>query len=195
MKYDLYDFDKTVYPHDSETVFLVKSMLKRPWLWFLAPYQAVCITLFMLGYGDKYKGKCFVFLRFTDCDKLVKKFWEKEEKKIYPFFTKENRGFPTLVCSASPEFLVEPICRKYGVEKVIATRIDKKGRMHGRNCKDDEKVNRIRKAMPDAEFRKVFSDNLSSDIHIFRIGEICFHADKGTLTEMTLEEIEKKINE
>lgn len=194
MEYDLYDFDKTAFPQDSETVFLVENMLRRPWLWFLVPYQAVCITLFMLGKGDKYKGKCFAFLRFVDADKAAEKFWKKHEKEIYPFFKKENRAYPTLVCSASPEFLIRPICEKYGVEKIIATRMDKKtGEILGRNCKDDEKVNRIKAEYPDAVFRKVFSDNLASDIHIFRLGKQCFAAKKGTLTEMSVAEIEKVI--
>lgn len=194
MEYDLYDFDKTVYPHDSETVFLIQSMLTHPWLLFLAPYQAVCLCLFFLGFGDRFKGKCFCFLRFLNGEKLVKSFWKRQEKKLYPLFKPENRGYPTAVCSASPEYLIRPICEKYGVEVIIATKMDiRTGRIEGRNCKNDEKVNRLKAALPDAEFRRVLSDDLKSDIHIFRLGKTCFKARKGKLYEMSLSEIESEI--
>lgn len=195
MEYDIYDFDKTVYPYDSETIFLFQNMLKRPWLWFLLPYQAVCITLFFLGFGDKFKGKCFIFLKFTDGQKLVKDFWCKQEKKIYPFFSKKNRNYPTIVCSASPEYLIRPICEKYGVDKIIATRADiRNGKMIGANCKNAEKVRRIKEEMPDANFRRVLSDDLKSDIHIFRLGKECYYANRGHLEKTDIDEIERIIN-
>ena len=195
MEYDIYDFDKTVYPYDSETVFLFYSMLTHPLLWFLIPYQIVCITLYALGAGDRFKGRCFAFLRFTDGEKLVEKFWKKQVKNIYPVFEKERRNYPTLVCSASPEYLVKPLCEKFGVEKVIATKADiKDGVIIGRNCIRQEKVRRIREELPDATFRKVISDDLQNDIHIFALGKECYKAEKGTLTKTDYEEIKAKHN-
>lgn len=194
MKYDLYDFDLTAFPYDCETVFLFETMLTHPWLFFLIPYQLVCITLYFLGFGGKYKGKCFIFLKFVNGEKLVKKFWKRHEKLIYPFFYKDNRNYPSVVCSASPEFLITPICKKHGIDVVIATRMDiRNGKIIGKNCKDKEKIKRIKEKLPDAVFRNVYSDDLKSDIHIFRLGEKCFKAKRGTLTEMTLEEIESAI--
>ena len=195
MEYDIYDFDKTVYPYDSETVFLFYSMLTHPLLWFLIPYQIVCITLYALGAGDRFKGRCFAFLRFTDGEKLVEKFWKKQVKNIYPVFEKEARNYPTLVCSASPEYLVKPLCEKFGVEKVIATKADiKDGVIIGRNCIRQEKVRRIREELPEAAFRKVISDDLQNDIHIFALGKECYKAEKGTLTKTDYEEIKAKYN-
>lgn len=194
MKYDLYDFDKTVYPYDSETVFLFHCLFKNPRLFLLAPRLLFNLILFFLGFGDKYKGKCFMFLKYIDAEEEAKRFWEKQEKRIYPFFLPENREHPTVVCSASPEFLLRPICEKYRVHTLIATRMDMKtGEIKGRNCKDKQKPLRIAEAVPDAEFVNVFSDSLKNDIHIFRLGQKCFHAKKGKLTEITVEEIEKRI--
>ena len=156
MKYDLYDFDKTVYPYDSETVFLFHCLFRKPWLLILSPWLLLNLILFFLGFGDKFKGRCFTFLRFIDGEKEAKKFWEKQEKKIYPFFRPENRERPTVVCSASPEFLLRPICEKYGVDTMIATRMDPRtGTIIGRNCKDKQKPLRIAEALPNAEFVNV----------------------------------------
>ena len=111
MKFDLYDFDKTVFPVDSESVFYLFCLVRHPWLIVILPYQLVCLACFFLKIGgDKMKGRFFCFLRFVNTEKMVKKFWEKNEKRIYPFFRPENRDLPAVVCSASPEFLLRPIC-------------------------------------------------------------------------------------
>lgn len=57
MKYDLYDFDKTVYPYDSETVFLFHCLFRKPWLLILSPWLLLNLILFFLGFGDKFKGQ------------------------------------------------------------------------------------------------------------------------------------------
>ena len=160
MKFDLYDFDKTVFPVDSESVFYLFCLVRHPWLIVILPYQLVCLACFFLKIGgDKMKGRFFCFLRFVNTEKMVKKFWEKNEKRIYPFFRPENT--------------------------LIATRLDPHtGRMTGLNCKDGEKVIRINEAMPGAKFEKVFSDSLKSDAPIFALGEINYHAVRGKLTRI-----------
>ncbi|MDO4495461.1 MAG: haloacid dehalogenase-like hydrolase [Clostridiaceae bacterium] len=192
-KYDLFDFDKTVYPYDSETVFLFYCILHRPYLIILGPWLLLNLILFFLGFGDNFKGRCFSFLRFIDGEKMAKKFWEKQQKRIYPIFEPQNRERPVVVCSASPEFLLKPICEKYKVNTLIATRMNPKtGKIEGFNCKDKQKPLRIAEAVPDAEFVNVCSDSIKSDVHIFELGEKCFHAKKGVLTEMSIEEIRRK---
>ena len=69
----------------------------------------------------------------------------------------------------------------------------KTGRIDGFNCKDKQKPLRLAEALPDAEFVNVYSDSLKNDIHIFELGQKCFHAQKGVLTEMSIEEIRKKV--
>lgn len=194
-EFDLYDFDKTVYPQDSETVFLFYCMLRRPYLLILAPYLLFNLILFFLGFGDKYKGRCFAFLRFIDGEKMADQFWKNQKKRIYPIFNPENRKRPIVVCSASPEFFLRPICDEYKVDVMIATRMNPKtGEIIGFNCKDKQKPLRLAEKLPDAKFINVYSDSLKNDIHIFELGERCFHAEKGVLTEMSIEEIRNKVN-
>lgn len=193
-KFDLYDFDKTVYPHDSETVFLFYCLLHYPYLILITPWLLLNLILFFLGFGDKYKGRCFSFLCFIDGEKAAKKFWQKEKKHIYPIFNPENRKRPVVVCSASPEFFLKPICEEFGVHTLIATRMNPKtGKISGRNCKDRQKPLRLAEALPNAEFINVYSDSLKNDIYIFELGQKCFHAKKGNLEETTVEQIRQKI--
>ena len=194
-KFDLYDFDKTFYPVDSETVFLFYCILHRPYLIILAPWLLLNLILFFMGFGDQFKGRCFSFLRFVDGEKMAKAFWKKQKKNIYPIFEPENRERPVVVCSASPEFFLKPICDEYGVDVLIATRMNPRtGRIDGYNCKDKQKPLRLAETLPDAEFINVYSDSLRNDIHIFELGQKCFHAQKGVLTEMSIEEIRNKVN-
>ena len=174
-RYDLYDFD-------------------RPYLILITPWLLLNLILFFLGFGDKYKGRCFSFLRFIDGEKMAEKFWKNQEKNIYPIFNPENRERPVVVCSASPEFFLRPICEKYKVDVLIATRMNPKtGTIEDFNCKDKQKPLRLAEALPDAEYINVYSDSLKNDIHIFELGQKCFHAQKGVLTEMSIEEIRNKV--
>jgi len=194
-KFDLYDFDKTVYPQDSETVFLFYCILHRPYLIFLVPWLFLNLMLFFFGFGDKFKGRCFSFLRFIDGEKMARKFWDNQKKNIYPIFEPRNRERRVVVCSASPEFFLKPICDMYDVHTLIATRMNPKtGKIYGFNCKDKQKPLRLAETLPEAEFINVYSDSLKNDIHIFELGQKCFHAKKGTLTEMSIDEIREKVN-
>ncbi len=194
-KFDLYDFDKTVYPVDSETVFLFYCILHRPYLILICPWLLLNLILFFLGFGDQFKGRCFSFLRFVDGEKMAKKFWDSQKKNIYPIFDPQNRERPVVVCSASPEFFLKPICDKYKVHTLIATRMNPKtGKIDGFNCKDKQKPKRLAEALPNAEYINVYSDSLKNDIHIFELGQKCFHAQKGILTEISIDEIRKRIN-
>ena len=194
MEFDLYDFDKTVYPHDSETVFLFYCILHRPYLIFITPWLLFDLILFFLGFGDKYKGKCFSFLRFIDGEKMAVKFWESQKKNIYPAFNPENRERPIVVCSASPEFFLKPVCEKYKVHTLIATRMNPKtGEIYGFNCKDKQKPLRIAEKLPNAKFINVYSDSLKNDIHIFELGQKCFHANRGVMTKISIEDIRNTV--
>ena len=195
MEFDLYDFDKTVYPHDSETVFLFYCILHRPYLIFITPWLLHNLILFFLGFGDKYKGRCFSLLRFIDGEKMAVKFWKSQKKNIYPVFNPENRERPIVVCSASPEFFLKPICEKYEVHTLIATRMNPKtGEIDGFNCKDKQKPLRLAEKLPDAKFINVYSDSLKNDIHIFELGQKCFHANGGVMTQISIEDIRNTVN-
>lgn len=192
MEFDLFDFDKTIFPYDSETIFLFYCLRKHPLLILTAPYLLFHLILFFLGFGSSHKGKCFAFLRFIDGEKEAEEFWKKNDGRIFDFFRKRDNSRPVVLCSASPEFLLKPFCEKYGIHTLVATRMDPgTGRIIGENCKDREKVIRLGEAVPDAVFKNVYSDNVKSDVYIFSLGEKCFVARHGTVTETPFEEIRK----
>lgn len=187
MKANLYDFDKTIFPTDSETIFWLFCLKKHPKLLRFLPGQMINMIRFSLKLGDtdKLKSRLFSFLKAVDSEKMVQDFWDENDKYIYPFFISRDTSLPTIVCSASPEFLLQPICDKLGVEKLIGTRMNPQtGEIAGRNCKSTEKVYRIEEEIPDYSFYCVYSDSLKHDGPIFALGERNFKATKGKIEEI-----------
>ena len=64
--------------------------------------------------------------------------------------------------SASPEFLLEPICERLGIKNLIASRVDcKTGIYNGENCYGEEKVNRLNEIFPNIKINEFYSDSYS----------------------------------
>jgi len=187
MKANLYDFDKTVFPADSETIFWLYCLKKQPKLLRFLPGQIISMFRFALKLGDtdKMKSKLFGFLKAVDSEKMVQAFWDENFNKIYLFFVNRDTFLPTVVCSASPEFLLQPVCEKLGVQKLIGTKMNPKtGEISGRNCKGKEKVIRITAELPEYSFISVYSDSIKHDGPIFALGERNFKATKGKIEEI-----------
>ncbi len=189
MKVDIYDFDKTAIPYDSALHYWFWSMLHRPWTLVLLPFQLFWGTLMLLKIipVPVFKKIAFNFVSLINTQKSVKAYWDKHEKDIYDFFKPENRhpDRKTVIISASPDFLIKEIASRMKVDYCIASpHSEKSGHLIGTLCRRDKKVQLFREALPDAEVEDVYSDSLKHDKYIFALGKRCFHAQKGTLTEI-----------
>lgn len=189
MKVDIYDFDKTAVPYDSAMRYWHWCLLHRPYLIVLLPFQLFWGMLAFLRIipVPVYKRACFRFVRLLNTKKTVSKFWDKHQKDVYPFFLPENRNADRkcVLISASPNFLIDEIAARLKVDFCIASAHDEKsGKLLGKVCRRDEKVNRLTALLPDAEVCDVYSDSLEHDKYIFSLGKRCFLAAKGKLTEI-----------
>ena len=64
-----------------------------------------------------------------------------------------------VIISASPEFLLIPICIELGVGRLMATKVDKTtGLFDGENCHGKQKVTRFYEQYPNAEIDNFYSD-------------------------------------
>ena len=85
--------------------------------------------------------------------------------------------------SASPEFLLAPICRKLGIRHLLASRVDPcTGRYTGENCQGAEKINRFRSAFPHETVEEFYSDSLS-DLPLAKIAQRAYLIQKGKITD------------
>ena len=196
---DMYDFDKTAIPFDSQLRYWGYCMLHNPWIILMLPFQFIWGVMMGLKIISvkTCKRVAFWFAIFINNKRNVEKFWDKYEKQIYDWFRPENRnGRKTVLISASPDFLIEEIARRMGVDYCIATTCNKKTyTMIGEICRREEKVVRLKKQLPNIIVKDVYSDSINSDKYIFNLGERCFLATKGELTEIekpSLDEVVKK---
>ncbi|MDR3345510.1 MAG: haloacid dehalogenase-like hydrolase [Oscillospiraceae bacterium] len=159
MRYDIYDFDGTVYRHESESRFYLFCLLRRPYILPLLPYQLFGLALRLTKRGSqKWMRRFFCFLHLVDSEKLVRQFWQRERKNIREFFLPQNREHLAVVCSASPQFLLEPICDMFAVDILVCTKLDS-----GKILRGKEKVPAILAAVPNAEFLRAYSDKPKLD--------------------------------
>lgn len=164
---NVYDFDKTIYDGDSTLDFYFFSLRKNPMLLRFLPIQLMGFIKYMFGLAPKlvFKEKFYSFLKgINDIESMVDSFWNKNQDKIKSWYL-ECREDSDVVISASPEFLLIPICRRIGIKHLIASEVNKKtGICEGENCYGEEKVLRFKKYFSDGqqgEIKKFYSDSLS----------------------------------
>ena len=178
-----YDFDKTIFYPDSSACFFRYCLLHHPGA--VLPTLPGTIRSF-LGYrqGSKsakeLKQQLFSFLpAIKDVDATVHKFWNKNEKRLGKWYLAQKRS-DDLVLSASPRFLLQPICDKLGIS-LIATEMDKHtGRISGLNCHDHEKVRRFYEQYPNGHTEAFYSDSLN-DTPMAEIADTAFQVKKHKL--------------
>ncbi len=185
---DVYDFDKTAIPFDSTLRYWGYCMIHNPWILLLLPLQFIWGMLMVTRVISVKTCKtiAFWYAVLINNKRNVEKFWDKYEKQIYDWFRPENRnGRKTVLISASPNFLIEEIARRMKIDYCIATTHKKKNyTLVGNVCRHAEKVERLKKQLPNIIVKDVYSDSITSDKYIFNLGERCFLATKGNLQQI-----------
>lgn len=165
MKYDLYDFDGTIYDGDSGVDIVLFAIKKHPSILFNVLGSLGVVILYKLGLRTKeqMKTKLFSFLsKIDDIDAFVSEFWEKHEKKLKFFWTDKKSHKKDVIISASAEFWLKPIAEKYQVCGLIATNVDPKtGEVIGTNCHGKEKVKRFYEEFPKGIVDKMYTDSIA----------------------------------
>ena len=161
---NVYDFDKTIYNGDSTIDFYFYCLGGKPSVLSCIFRQLHGIFLYAAGRTDTkaMKESFFTFLkRIADPEDVVVSFWESHRDKIKPWYLRQKED-SDVVISASPSFLLAPICKDLGIDGLIATEMQiSTGKITGENCKGEEKVRRFSQRYPDAHIKKFYSDSLS----------------------------------
>ncbi len=153
-----YDFDKTIYDGDSTADFYLFCIKRHKKIIFLCTPSLLGAALRFYaarkGTKTEFKEVMYRFLRYCDCERDVYDFWEKHRKKIKRFYLEQKRPDDVII-SASPVFLLRPICDELGVGTLIASQVDPEtGVYSGENCHGEEKVRR---------FKEIFGENAVAD--------------------------------
>ena len=166
MEVNVYDFDKTIFDGDSTQKFYLYLLKKQPQISVYLPKQFIYFIPFSLGIMEKTKFKekfysCFSIVK--DIDKEVEEFWKIHIKGIKKWYYEKQKD-TDIIISASPEFLLTPICKKLGIKYLIASKVDNKTRKYtGLNCYGKEKVIRLNKEIPNIIIGEFYSDSFSDE--------------------------------
>lgn len=160
---NVFDFDKTVYLHESTSGFYRYCALRRPLalLWLPVAGWYGLLRLLKLVDTGRMKEAFHGYLRVVpDAEALVSRFWDRQLGET-PRWFRELQAQGGLVITASPEFIVGEACRRLGLP-CLGTRIDiHSGKLTGPNCKGAEKVRRFREAYPAEPVEAFYSDSLT----------------------------------
>ena len=178
---NVFDFDYTIYQGDSTVEFYRFCRRKKPsLLWRYGMEQLFGFVYYGMGGVSKtaLKEYFFSFLRgIPDVSAWVEEFWSSRMDNFVPWL-QEVQQPGDLVISASPEFLLKPVCEKLGLA-LIASRVDPQtGKFDGENCRGEEKVTRYRAQYGETAVENFYSDSLS-DLPMAKIAEKAWFVTNG----------------
>ena len=182
---NVYDFDNTIFEGDSTVRFFMFSLKRHPKIFGKAPSIIKAYTRFyLLKKGTKTECKQTMY-RFLTCiediDAELRDFWTVNEERVKPFYLRQHRSDDVII-SASPFFLLFPICKKLGIKHLIASEVDPHtGVYTGENCHGEEKVRRFRECFKNAEIESFYSDSYS-DSPMAEIADNAFMVKKDRVT-------------
>lgn len=162
---NVYDFDGTIYHGDSTRDFVFYLIKNHPKVIKYIPAFILAAIKYRLKIISKTKMKetLYRFLnsfKNNEIKKVVCNFWDEHRKNIYVWYYKKKNSSDVII-SASPRFLLEPICRELNVNLICSEVNIKNGDYIGLNCFGEEKVSRFYKEYPDAKINEFYSDSKS----------------------------------
>ena len=181
---NVYDFDGTIYNGDSTIDFFLYAMKWKPALVRYLPKQLWGFVLYGIKRIDKtrFKEYFFCFLSTINAEELTEAFWDQNQDKICDWYLNRQKQ-DDIIISASPRFLLMPICSRMGISHLIASEVDSQtGMFTGENCRGQEKVRRL-----DVEYNVTHIDSFYSDSHsdfpLAKIANEAFMVKKGVIKE------------
>ena len=165
MKLNIYDFDNTIYNGDSSVDFFKFCVKNYPQIKKLYPK----IIINYLKYKTKnltiteFKEQTFSFLNYlSNKEAIVKEFWQIHKDKIKKFYLDKKDHSNDIIISASPYFLLKPICDELKVKDLIASDVDiNTGHFNKPNNCGEVKVHNFKSKYPNDIIFSMYSDSLN----------------------------------
>ena len=115
-------------------------------------------------------------------NQLLNEFWSANNKKVKDWYLSQKAN-NDVVISASPEFLLQPICNKLGVS-LIASKVDPStGQFAGKNCHGQEKIKRFTELYPNETIDEFYTDS-KSDYPFAALATKAYMVKKDEITEL-----------
>lgn len=162
---NVYDFDNTIYKGESGVDLFIYFLKRDPKLITALPWAISCITRYKATKMtldealDKYAGVIEGYAaKIDDIEGNVSKFWDKNIKKIKPFYY-EQRQDDDIIISACVDVVLEEICKRIGIKNYVGSAVDLEKRKLLNFCYRENKVKVFKEKFPDAVIDNFYTDS------------------------------------
>lgn len=166
---NIYDFDDTIYDGESALDFFLAYIKVHPSMCTLLPKVLLGIVKYKLGkvtiekmmsdYAPIIKR---VVSESTDTRQFVIDFWDKNIKKIKPFY-EQVRKPDDIILTASPELTIKEVADRIGIKNIVCTKIDEKTGDITRLCMRENKIHALKEDFGDVEIDDFYTDSIKND--------------------------------
>ena len=176
---NVYDFDGTIYSGDSTIDFYFFVLRRHPLLVRYAFLQAWGMLLYFCRLISKTRCKeyFFTFLRSCEAGEEAVLFWQSHEYKIQNWYLSQKKPDDVII-SASPEFLLRPVCSALGITLIASQTDPASGLFTGNNCRGEEKVFRFEQTFGRQKIENFYSDS-PADLPLARRAQNAYLVNRG----------------
>ncbi|MCC8073348.1 MAG: haloacid dehalogenase-like hydrolase [Clostridiales bacterium] len=164
---NVFDFDNTIYDGETLVDFILYYIKTDPKIWKYVPkllkiYFKDTLHLFTFqealeAYADFLEG---YYVHIDTIERDVINFWNKNEKKIKPWYNSVRRD-DDIIVSGTTDFLLDEIMRRMNVKNYVGSSINKKTGKFKRLCFLENKVKIFYEMFPDAHIDNFYTDSMN----------------------------------
>lgn len=186
---NVYDFDNTIYDGETLVDFILYYIKTDRKIWKYIPKLIIiaikdALHLFTVeqaieAYASFLEG---YYVNLGDTTQNVIKFWDKNEKKIKPWYAKVQKESDIIV-SGSTDFILDEIMKRMGIKHYIGSSIDKKTGKFIRLCFLENKVKAFYEIYPDKHIENFYTDSMN-DKAMMDIADNVYLVKKNKITKI-----------
>ena len=186
---NVYDFDNTIYDGETLVDFILYYIKTDKKIWKYVPKLIIiaikdALHLFTVeqaieAYASFLEG---YYVNLGDTTQNVIKFWDKNEKKIKPWYAKVQKESDIIV-SGSTDFILDEIMKRMGIKHYIGSSIDKETGKFIRLCFLENKVKAFREIYPDKHIENFYTDSMN-DKAMMDIADNVYLVKKNKITKI-----------
>ncbi|MDD6673865.1 MAG: haloacid dehalogenase-like hydrolase [Eubacteriales bacterium] len=186
---NVYDFDNTIYDGETLVDFILYYIKTDRKIWKYVPKLIIiaikdALHLFTVeqaieAYASFLEG---YYVNLGDTTQNVIKFWDKNEKKIKPWYAKVQKESDIIV-SGSTDFILDEIMKRMGIKHYIGSSIDKKTGKFIRLCFLENKVKAFYEIYPDKHIENFYTDSMN-DKAMMDIADNVYLVKKNKITKI-----------
>lgn len=186
---NVYDFDNTIYDGETLVDFILYYIKTDRKIWKYVPKLIIiaikdALHLFTVeqaieAYASFLEG---YYVNLGDTTQNVINFWDKNEKKIKPWYAKIQKESDIIV-SGSTDFILDEIMKRMGIKHYIGSSIDKETGKFIRLCFLENKVKAFYEIYPDRHIENFYTDSMN-DKAMMDIADNVYLVKKNKITKI-----------